>query len=117
MNDRSTAPRQRTRSRRPRRKSQIPREFAPLINAYAADPYQRIELWCYALVLLMIDENQVFLVGIREAAGRTWVTLETAIGEEFEIVKPQLSETVEQQLLKGVRAVVERHIGSGKSQG
>lgn len=100
---------QRTPPRRPPRKDYIPREFAPLLHAFAVDAHQRLELWCYALILLMIDEEQVRQVGVHELAGRTWLTVETPEHEEFDVVKPQLSEEDERKLLDGVREIVERH--------
>lgn len=95
--------------RRPaRHKPTIPREFIPLLNRFALDAHHRIELWCYALVLLMIDEEQVRVSGVRELAGRDWIVLQIYGGEEFEIVKPNLQEDQEQSLLEGVRDIVER---------
>lgn len=86
----------------------IPREFAPLLDEFALDAHHRIELWSFALVLLMIDEEQVRQVGSHEAAGCEWVTLQTRDGEQFDIVKPQLDEESEQRLLFGVREIVEK---------
>ena len=103
------APGQRTPRRHARSKSTIPREFIPLLNKYARDPYHRIELWCYALVLLMVDEEQVRMTRTHEVAGREWVTLEIYGGEEFDIVKPDMGgEESEQLLLDGMRKIVRR---------
>lgn len=87
--------------------SLIPMEFAPLLDEFALDAYHRIELWSFALVLLMIDEEQVRQVGSHEVAGTEWVILQTRDGEQFEIVKPQLDEESEHRLLFGVREIVE----------
>lgn len=94
-------PRRTTRSN-----SRIPREFLPLLHAFALKGQERIELWCYALVLLMLDEEQVRLVNTHVEAGREWATLRIIGGEEFDVVKPPLSEEQEQQLLDGVRHIV-----------
>jgi hypothetical protein len=96
-----------TRRRRRRTGPAIPREFAPLLDSYALDAQQRIELWTFALVLLMIDEEQVRVMGTRELAGREWLTLQTQEGEQFDIIKPDLNEDDEQQLLDRVREIVE----------
>lgn len=93
--------------RRVRRKSVIPREFVPLVNDFAKDAQERIEYWCYAIVLLMIDEEQVRMTGTREAAGREWAVLQIYGGEEFEVVRPQMSEEDESRLLAGVREIVD----------
>lgn len=100
------------RKRTPTRKRQharssIPREFAPLLDAFALDAQHRIELWTFALVLLMIDEEQVRVMGERGEAGQVWLTLQTQEGEQFEIVKPELSEEDEHELLERVRGIVE----------
>lgn len=89
-----------------RQKSKIPREFLPLLHAFQLKGHERIELWCYALVLLMIDEEQVRLVDTHSEAGREWATLRIIGGEEFDVVKPRLSEEQERQLLDGVRHIV-----------
>lgn len=94
--------------RRGRAASIIPREFAPLLDEYALDAHHRIELWSFALVLLMIDEEQVRQVGSHQVAGSEWVTLQTRDGEQFDIVKPQLDEASERRLLFGVREIVEQ---------
>jgi hypothetical protein len=100
------APGQKSPHRRVHRKASIPREFAPLVNSFALDAQDRMELWVYALVLLMIDEEQVRLMGTHEASGQQWVTVQIYSGDEFEIVKPALSQENEHQLLEGVRRIV-----------
>lgn len=93
--------------KRRRTRSSIPREFAPLLDAFALDAQHRIELWSFALVLLMVDEEQVRVMGEHDEAGQRWVTLQTQEGEQFDIVKPGLSETDERELLERVREIVE----------
>ncbi len=88
-------------------KFNIPREFVPLLDAYAVSSDEYIELWTYAIVLLMIDEEQVRMVGMHELAGREWVMLQIYGGEEFEIVKPNLTEAQERHFIRGVRRIVE----------
>jgi hypothetical protein len=85
----------------------IPREFVPLINTFTRDPQESIELWSYAIILLMIDEEQVRMVGTRYVAERQWVTLQIYGGEEFDILLPDLTEQEERRLLDGVREIVE----------
>lgn len=93
-------------SHRVRRKTSIPREFAPLVNSLALDAQDRLQLWVYALVLLMLDEHQVRLIGAHQAAGHEWVTVQIYSGDEFEVVKPALSQENERKLLEGVRVIV-----------
>ena len=93
---------------RGRRAVTIPREFLPLIDTFARDKYERIEYWVYALALLMIDEERVRVNGTRELAGREWITLQIYGGDEFDIVRPPLSEAQEMELLEGARLVLAR---------
>lgn len=86
----------------------IPREFVPLLDQFPLDADARIQLWTFALVLLMIDQEQVRMIGTREVAGREWFMLQIYGGEEFEILRPELSEQDELHLLEGVRAIVQK---------
>lgn len=113
MKNRSAANAQRTPQRR---KSTIPREFLPLLSTYGLDPQQGLELWSYALVLLMLEEGRVRMTGTHQAAGREWLTLQIQGGEEFEIIRPALSAEHEQRLLAGVRDIVARVRASGGNQ-
>jgi frataxin-like iron-binding protein CyaY len=65
-----------------------------------------MELWWYALVLLMLDNAQVVIIGQHEAAGRTWMTLRLNGDNEFDIVRPPLTDEMEALLREGVREIV-----------
>lgn len=108
MNQQLAARGQRSPRRRHRSQSFIPREFGPLLDEFALDAHHRIELWTFSLALLMIDEEQVRVVGTHTVADTEWISLQIPGGEQFDIVKPQLSDENEQRLLEGVREIVER---------
>lgn len=102
----ATPRRRQTLRRRGRTRSLIPSEFAPLLDSFDLDKSHRIELWSYALVLLMIDEGQVRKVRTYELVDNEWITLQILTGEQFDIIKPELSEQDEVRLLEGVRQIV-----------
>ena len=87
-------------------KVDIPREFGPLLDAYALDSHHRIELWTFAIVVLMIDDEQVRVIGTRELADTQWLVLEMQDGEQFEIIHPQLTLADEMELFRGVRKIM-----------
>ncbi len=63
------------------------------------------ELFRYALVLAMINDEKARVIGTR-VEEREWLTVETIAGDVFEIVRPPISEEVEAQLMRQVRAIV-----------
>lgn len=87
--------------------SSLPSEFDPLLVELADQPEHVREIFRYALVLMMVDDEKAQFVGKRGSDGRTWITARTVAGEEFEIVRPEISEETEQMLLKEIRQIVE----------
>lgn len=65
------------------------------------------DLFRFALVLAMIDDEKARVSGTRVGEEREWLTIETVAGDVFEIVRPAISEEVEGQLVAGARAIVE----------
>ena len=63
------------------------------------------ELFRYALVLAIIDDEKAHVIGTR-VEEREWLTVETVAGEVFEIARPPISGEVEAQLMRQVRAIV-----------
>jgi hypothetical protein len=98
--------RRQTLRRRGRTRTLIPVEFRPLLDSFDLDSHQQIELWSFSLVLLMLDEGQVRKIGTHQIAGTEWLTLQILTGEQFDIVKPEMSETDQERLLEGVREIV-----------
>jgi hypothetical protein len=64
------------------------------------------DLFRYALMLAMIDDEKARVIGARLEEEREWLTLETVAGDLFEIVRPPISEEVELQLMKQVRVII-----------
>lgn len=95
-----------TGARKSRRKPYIPHEFQALLNQFTRDPHEKLELWWYSTVCLMIERSQVEFAGTHEQAGRTWMKLRLRDENEFDVVLPRLSREQETRLLDGVRAIV-----------
>jgi hypothetical protein len=89
------------------KRSKLPRESAPLLAALVEQPAHVREMWRYALVLMMIDDEKATAVETRGEDGRTWLTVRTLAGDEFQVVRPQISEDIERKLLEQVRRIVE----------
>jgi hypothetical protein len=64
------------------------------------------DLFRYALVLAMIDDEKARITGTRVEEDREWLTVETVAGDAFEFARPPISEEAEAQLLWQVRAIV-----------
>ncbi len=105
----SSMPAQGGRSREhPRREFDIPREFIPLVNQFLSDEYELLDLWVFSLVLLMIDEERVRVKTSYNLAGYEWITLQIPGAEEFDVIRPPLTEEQEYALLIGMREIVDR---------
>lgn len=83
----------------------LPREFQDFANLLSAQPPAVRELFRYALVVMMIDDEKARVTRTREEDGRDYWKVKTVAGDEFEIVRPQISIQIERELLEQVRAV------------
>jgi hypothetical protein len=86
-----------------------PIDLQPKIDQLA-DPFSKKrpevrELFRYALVLVMIDDEKARIIGTR-VEEREWFTVETVAGDVFEAAHPPISEEVEAQLMRQVRAII-----------
>lgn len=106
---RTTRPRLRRHRTLRRSKFNIPYEFIPLINEFALDSTQQLELWAYTIALLMIHEGQVEVTGSYEEDGRTWVTVRATTGDEFPMVRPNISIEMEDRLREGAIHIMEEN--------
>jgi hypothetical protein len=85
---------------------ELPPEFERLAGLLSEQPPEVRDLFRYALVLAMIDEEKARVIGTRAENGQEWVTIKTIAGDVFEIIRPPISEEVESELMGEVRAIV-----------
>lgn len=84
----------------------LPPEFEPILKLIQAQPENVRELFHYAIVLMMIDDERAHVFGTYLEDSKTLCRVRTITGEEFVIVKPDLTEETEQTLLEQVRKIV-----------
>lgn len=84
----------------------LPTEFEPLLKLLQAQPQSVRELFQFAIVLMMIDDEKARLIGTSAEDGKTHWQIRTILGDEFRIVKPDVSEETEQMLLQQVRQIL-----------
>lgn len=89
----------------------LPPELQSVLAAMSAQPEHARELFRYALVLLMIDDERARILGTRMDNEQEILTLRTIVGDEFEIVRPAMSEEAEAYLMQQIRKVVAGHEG------
>jgi hypothetical protein len=65
------------------------------------------DLFCYALVLAMIDDEKARVLGRRAENGQEWLTIKTIACDLVKIMRPPISEEAEAQLMRRVGAMVE----------
>ena len=64
------------------------------------------DLFRYALVLAMIDDEKARITNSRVEGNREYATVKTIAGDVFEIMRPEISEEIESQLMRQVRAII-----------
>ena len=84
----------------------LPPEFERLADLLSEQLPEVRDLFRYALVLAMIDDEEARVIGNRAENGQEWLTIKTLVGEVFEIMRPPISEVVEGQLMEEVRAII-----------
>ncbi len=89
----------------------LPPEFERLANFISKQPPHVRDLFRYALVLAMIDDEKARVIGTRTQEEREWLTVETVEGEVFEINRPPISDEVEAELINHVRVNIAEHSG------
>jgi hypothetical protein len=85
----------------------LPPEIQQVADLLSEQPRDVRELFRYALVLAMIDDEKARIDGTRVEEEGDWLTIETIAGDVFEIIRPPISEELEAQLMEQVRAIVE----------
>ncbi len=89
----------------------LPPELEQVAELLARQPSEVRDLFRYALVLAMLDDEKAHVIGFREAQGYTWLTVETVAGDVFEILRPALSEELEAELMAQVRTIIAQEVG------
>jgi hypothetical protein len=87
--------------------SNLPPEFQPLLDELAETPEHVKAMWRYAIVLAMIDDEKARVMGTRQEGGQVLLSVRTVAGDEFEIVRPPMSEDSEKELLSKIRAIMD----------
>lgn len=87
--------------------NELPTEFQPLLDELAAEPESVREMWHYAMVLMMIDDEKARVVKSQQDGELLQLVVRTNAGEEFSIVRPAMSQETEQLLLEQIREIVE----------
>ncbi len=84
----------------------LPLEIQRVADLLSEQPPQVRDLFRCALVLAMIDDEKALVIGTRVDGEREYLTVETFAGNTFEILRPGISEEVEAQLMRQVRAII-----------
>jgi hypothetical protein len=69
----------------------LPPEFERVADLLSEQPLEVRDLFRYALMLAMIDDEKARIIGTR-VEDREWLTLETVAGDVFEIARLTISE-------------------------
>jgi hypothetical protein len=81
----------------------IPATFEGLLAALACAPANVVEVWRYALAMMMIGEDKAHIIKTCEQNEILLITVETNTGERFEVVRPPMSDETEQLLFEEIR--------------
>jgi hypothetical protein len=92
----------------------LPPEFQRLADLLSRQPpavrhtcvLRKRDLFRYCLVLALIDDEKARVIGTRIENEEEWLTIETA-DEVFEMLRPAISEEIEDELLERVRAIAD----------
>jgi hypothetical protein len=86
----------------------LPPEVERVAEILSTQPPQVREVFRFALVLMMRDDEKARIVSRRTVDGREYLAIVTIAGDEFEIVRPEISADLEQQLREQVRAIMDQ---------
>ena len=82
---------------------ELPVSLLRVLETLAIDSFALRELWWYAVVLDMMDEEVAFSQGKHTVEGRDWIQIHTVVGDDFMIPDPGLNQTQEADLLNALR--------------
>jgi hypothetical protein len=90
----------------------LPPEIEQVADLLSKQRPEVRDLFRYALVLAMVDDEKARVIGTR-VEEREWLTVKSVAGDVFEIVRPEISEEIESELMSQVRAIVADEDGDG----
>jgi hypothetical protein len=81
----------------------VPVNFEALLAALACPPANVVEVWRYAITMMLVGDEGAHIIATREQDEILFVTVETDTGERFEVVRPPMSDETEQVLFEEIR--------------
>lgn len=92
----------------------LPLQFQPLLYKVAALPPQVGVLWRYGLFVMLINDERAHIREIHQEGDRLHLVVQNRAGERFEVIRPDITEELEQELLEIVREVYDRGFATGQ---
>lgn len=89
----------------------FPPEFQTLFDNLAPASRSERDIWRYALVLLMVDLYKMKIVATHLDGDTLHLIVRYSSGELFSVIRPNISEEVEQAILEQIRAAAETTMG------
>lgn len=89
----------------------FPPEYQTLFDTLAPASRAERDIWRYALVLLMIDLYKMKIEATHLDGDTLHLVVRSTTGELFSVVRPNISEEVEQAILEQIRDAAESTIG------
>lgn len=86
--------------------TELPPEFEPVLQHLKSQPESVREIFHYAIVLMMMDDEKARVLETQEENGKTVWIVQTIAGDKFAVVRPPISEELEQVLLQQIRQIV-----------
>ena len=87
---------------------ELPSELQDLAQLLDDQPEDVQELFRYALVMLMIEDNKAQIIERQSVDNLEYLTVKTNAGDVFEILKPQVSEDVLAKMRARAREILEQ---------
>lgn len=81
-------------------------EFDRLLADLAASPAPLREMWYYAIARMLIDDKKARVIETHQDGERLHIVAETLAGKRCSVVRPEMSEEMEQLLLQRIRQLV-----------
>lgn len=91
--------------------SKLPPEFEMLSRIADAQEPNALELFQYALAMLMVEEGKAEIVERRMVNMREQVTLKTTTGQTFSLLTPDVIEELLAQMIEMAREVLDEEKG------
>ena len=83
-------------------------EFDALLSALAVRDVDRVEVWRYAITMMLIGDEAAHVMAIHEKDDILFLSVVTVQGERFEVIRPPMSDETEQSSWKKSEKSCER---------